>query len=418
MDQRGLNNQPSDYLTAREAADRLGIKLETLYAYASRGLVSSIPGGSGRARKYLRDDIERLRARHDARSGHGPVAAGALRWGEPVLESALTKIDERGPIYRGRSAIELVQQNLSFEQVAEFLWTGNLESSANPFRATHLGVSPSRLSKWIPEHTASLTTLMVVLSTLAAHDTMSIVTDSTAVISKARTLIARLTAAVSLSWDFTCVEQALKAPSIAASLAVACGIPPRRDTVRAIEMALILCADHELNASTFAARVAASAGADLYGCLCAAMATLSGPRHGGACERVEALARETVSPSRAVAVIRDRSRRGDAIPGFGHPLYPQGDPRAVAMLHRAMELAPRNTTVRTLMALCEAMRKNEQGLPTIDVGLVALSAALGFPAGSALSLFAIGRTAGWIAHIMEQYAAGYLLRPRARYVGA
>src|ERR671912_753006 len=96
-------------LSGREAAELLGVKRETLYAYASRGLVRSEPGGPGRGRLYNREDLERLKARHDARSGHGPVAAGALRWGEPVLESAITEVTPRGPRYRGQLATQLAR---------------------------------------------------------------------------------------------------------------------------------------------------------------------------------------------------------------------------------------------------------------------------------------------------------------------
>ena len=124
VDQRGFDNQSSDYLSARAAADLLGIKLATLYAYASRGLVASVAGEAGRARRYLRADLERLRARHDARAGHGAVAAGALRWGEPVLESALTAITDAGALYRGQSAVALAAADTAFERVSELLWTG------------------------------------------------------------------------------------------------------------------------------------------------------------------------------------------------------------------------------------------------------------------------------------------------------
>jgi citrate synthase len=120
--QRGFNNQPGDFLSAREAARFLGVKLATLYAYASRGLVRSTPAGTGGQRRYAAQDLERLKARHDARRGHAPVAAGALRWGEPVLASALTAIREDGPHYRGQSAASLAAGGVRFESVAEDGW--------------------------------------------------------------------------------------------------------------------------------------------------------------------------------------------------------------------------------------------------------------------------------------------------------
>jgi citrate synthase len=182
----------------------------------------------------------------------------------------------------------------------------------------------------------------------------------------------------------------------------------------------VVSADHELNASTFAARVAASAGADLYACVGAALATVSGPRHGGACDRVEALVAEAGSPRRAAAVVHERARRGEAIPGFGHTLYPDGDPRARPLFASAAALgrgrAPMQR-VQTVLALVDAVGEARRELPSVECGLVAVTAALELPPGSAAALFALGRAAGWIAHALEQRAAGYLLRPRARYIG-
>jgi citrate synthase len=188
--------------------------------------------------------------------------------------------------------------------------------------------------------------------------------------------------------------------------------------VSALDATLVLCADHELNVSTFAARVAASAGADLYLSMAAGLAAASGPRHGGACDRVEALVQEAARPDRAEPVVLARSRRGEELPGFGHTLYPGGDPRAVPLLAWAKELAPRGVGVRTLLALVEAMQKTRGERPSVETGVVAVALALGLPAGSAAGLFSLGRCAGWVAHILEQRESGKLLRPRARYVGA
>jgi citrate synthase len=207
------------------------------------------------------------------------------------------------------------------------------------------------------------------------------------------------------------------ARGVAATIAASFGLR-RRAGQRALDAALVTSADHELNASTFAVRVAASTGADLYACMAAGLAALSGPRHGGACDRIEALVAETGRPERAAEIVRERFRRGETVPGFGHPLYPDGDPRGRLLLDEARRLSGRpGPALRTLFALVEAMRRAEREAPTVDVGLVALSSALGLPGGTAAGLFAIGRTAGWIAHALEQRSAGFLLRPRARYIG-
>jgi citrate synthase len=178
----------------------------------------------------------------------------------------------------------------------------------------------------------------------------------------------------------------------------------------------VIGADHELNASTFAARIAASTGTDIYGCISAALSCLAGPRHGGASDRIEALVAEVGEPANAERVVHERQRRGEATPGFGHPLYLEGDPRGSLLMDMAREIAPDSTPVATCAALVDAIQRGAGG-PNIDVGLVALALALDLPRGAAVGIFAVSRCVGWVAHALEQYEAGYLLRPRARYLG-
>jgi len=208
------------------------------------------------------------------------------------------------------------------------------------------------------------------------------------------------------------VDAALARTGVARALLAALGGSDKPQNVRAVDAALVLMADHELNASSFTARVTASAGADLYACVASALATLSGPRHGGACDRIEGLIAEAGGePRRARQVVTDRLRRGEAVAGFAHPLYPGGDPRAPPLLEAARTLGARRA--RVAFALVDAIGEP----PACELGLVALALALELPRGAATALFAVGRSAGWIAHALEQRAAGFLLRPRARYVG-
>jgi citrate synthase len=195
------------------------------------------------------------------------------------------------------------------------------------------------------------------------------------------------------------------------------GVPATPARRRLANAALLLCADHELNASTFAARVAASTGADLQACLLAALATFLGPRHGGASGAVETVLAEVARPGRALAVVRARTTRGEGMPGFGHPLYPAGDPRAATLLALVAD-TPATTPLRTLGALIEATARVRGERPNIDTALVAARLALALPRGAAIPLFAVGRTAGWVAHVLEQRESPAILRPRARYVGA
>ncbi|MCA9662662.1 MAG: citrate synthase, partial [Myxococcales bacterium] len=158
----------------------------------------------------------------------------------------------------------------------------------------------------------------------------------------------------------------------------------------------------------------------LYACVSAALAALSGPRHGGACRRVEGLLDEAAALGDPAAAVRQRFARGDEVPGFGHRLYPGGDPRAAALLDVARSIPGGGAAVESLEALESiraAMEASGHPAPTLDFGLVAVAEALALPRGSATALFAIGRAAGWVAHILEQRRQNFLLRPTARYIG-
>jgi citrate synthase len=411
-----------EWLTSAAASARLGVKLATLYAYASRGLITSLPGHGQRGRLYASDDVERLLTRHTARSGHGPVAASALRFGEPVLETRISDVDPSGPRYRGQRAIELCRAGVGFERVAELLWTGELPGAGQPAaqRAT-LRCDAKRL--WpLLKGGAALPKMSLIVGALALGDDDRHAASDAAEHARARALLRWLAHAPAPHPP----RDLSSAKPIALSLLEALQAPPSPARVRATDRALVLCAEHELNASAFAARIAASAGADLYACLAAALSTLSGSAHGGMCDRVEALIDAIGKPARATRTVREWLARGEQIPGFGHPLYPKGDPRGaylveLARAERGASTHPKgcakNEAARAAFALLEAMARGGHPAPTLDAGLVTLCHCLGLPRGSAATIFALGRSAGWVAHALEQRAAGYVLRPRARYVG-
>ncbi len=408
----------TDLLTAAEAAKYLDIKVSSLYTYASRGLLQSVPGPKpgGRSKRYRRSDLDRLKARHDARSGHGAVAGGALRWGEPVLSTELTGIEpDAGLLYRGRPIADLLDQ--PFEAVAELLWTGALPPVRPGWVTRGLGLVPVDLLSAVPPGTPPLPSLGVAVPVLAARDDERFGAAESAELHRGRRLVRRMAALLALGQDIGRCGPALGERTVAATVLRALGTETSEPAVAAVDRALVLCADHGLNASTFAARVAASTGADLYACISAALAALSGWRHGGACERVEALLDEVGRPDRAGEVIRARAARGETVPGFGHPLYEGGDPRTAPLVEVARELGADRPRVKILLAVVAEMAHLGHAPPTLDIGLVGLSSALGLPRGSAEALFAIGRSAGWVAHALEQRRAGFLLRPRARYVG-
>jgi citrate synthase len=184
-----------------------------------------------------------------------------------------------------------------------------------------------------------------------------------------------------------------------------------------LRAALVLCADHELNVSSFTARCVASAGSHPYAVVTAALGALEGPKHGGASARVEAMLASTRHARSFRTVIDARRRRGEIVEGFGHPLYADGDPRARLLLDLLVERYGKSAECRVVMAFAEAAANLLGEHPNLDFGLAALSRVLKLPLGAPLMLFAIGRTVGWIGHAIEQYETGQLIRPRARYVG-
>ncbi|MBS2029822.1 MAG: citrate synthase family protein [Deltaproteobacteria bacterium] len=443
VDQRGFDNQPkksprpagrvgaegdgarqpvsgtgSDevLLTAAEAVRFLNIKKPTLYAYVSRGLVRSVTGEGRRARKYVKSDLERLRVRQEARSGHGPVAAAALRWGEPVLESAISDIGPGGPRYAGHAATTLAARGVSFERVAELLWTLRLPEEEVRWPQVDAGLPRTLWTALIPKGTPPSAALSAIVAALAVRDPDRFGAPQLQELARSRTLIRRMVASLAMAREPNALEKTLQAESIAESLGAAVGAPSTRAATELLNLALVLWADHELNASTFTARVTASAGADLYACVGAALGTHSGTRHGGSVDRVEALIEEIGRPERVREVVRARLARGEVVDGFGHLLYPHGDPRAVPLLQAAHDHAPRNLGVRTVLALVAAGRERGEH-PNVDLATVAVGKALGLARGQSMALFAIGRSAGWVAHILEQRTQKFLVRPRARYVG-
>ncbi len=404
------------FVTAEEAARWLGVNRATLYAYVSRGLVRSEAVPGTKARRYHRADVEALAKRG---RGAGPKAsATALRFGEPLLESGLTLIQGGRIYYRGRDAAELARSQ-TFEAVAGLLWAGELGDERWP--QADLDARLVARAARLVARASPIERAMAGLGAVGLGDETRFAVMREQVARSGRRIVR---AVVALMAPESRVAAAVAAPSTAEALWVALsegGTAPDAASLRALDAALVVCADHELNASTFAARVAASTGANLYAVVSAALAALSGPRHGGASDRVEAMLREIErDPAGVPAAVAARLARGEGVVGYGHPLYPDGDPRFSELTRRARDLPLKKSRRQAIARVDEAnetARRLGYGEPTLDVGLVALRMALGLPAGSAAAIFAAGRTAGWIAHALEQSASDSILRPRARYVG-
>jgi citrate synthase len=386
------------YLTAKQAADALGVTLPTLYAYTSRGQLQSEPmPGRAREHRYVREHVERLLERKETRRDPARAAARGLYWGSPVLSSGITLIQNGRLYYRGWDALKLAE-TATLEQVAELLWEG----SEPCFDKPNPDVRPlARFRTRDP-----LVALQTALPLAGAKDPSSYDLRPNAVRHAGTRILRLFTAIVGGRDSHVPVHQALQTA----------WAPRNAAAGEAIRIALILCADHELNVSTFAARCAASAGASPYDTVSAALATLKGSRHGGETSLVSALLAEAGTPRRARLVVANRLRRGERLSGFGHPLYPGGDPRG-ALLMRLAERSGNHTEWMLVRALSRAASEMLHDLPNLDFGLVALARTWNLPEQAPLVLFALGRTVGWIAHAIEQYGTGELIRPRASYTG-
>jgi citrate synthase len=394
------------YLTAGEAAAALGVTKATLYAYTSRGqLRSEAVPGQPRESRYSSGDIERLRDRKEARRDPAKAAARGLHWGSPVLDSGITLIHDGKLYYRGQD-VEKLARVRTLEEVAELLWI------AEPAERGRLFDQPRVLSRGqlarlrgYPKD-GPLPMLQAALPMAGAVDLSSCDLRSVGVRLTGARIVRMLASVIAGRHAESPVHRTLQA----------LWAPKQPAAAEAIRVALVVCADHELNASTFVARCAASAGASPYDAISAALATLKGHRHGGAAARLGALLAEIGRPKRSRLVIADRLRRGESLPGFGHPLYPNGDPRAALLLTMA-EAGGNKEAWSVVRQLSKAGSDLLQAHPNLDFGLVAMARAYRLPDYAPLVLFALGRTTGWIAHAIEQYADGELIRPRARYIG-
>jgi citrate synthase len=388
-------------MTATEAARALGVSRATLYAYVSRGHVRSqaMPGGT-RSRGYARDDVERLRRRSEERRAPDKAAARSLQWGLPVLESSIALIDGHRLYYRGHDAVGLAQTR-SVPEVASLVWTGGFGAAVSD------APPPSGRAPALDTRAPFVARAQALLALAAAGDPAAFDTRPDAVVRSGWRILRLLV--------YAATTRVQREGPVEAALARAWRLEPHAaDLVRAV---LVLCADHELNVSSFTARCVASAGSTPYAVVIAGLAALEGPKHGGASARAEAmLAALRLEPNPRVA-LATRLRRGERADGFGHPLYPQGDPRATAILEELRARFPASAELAFVRTVARVATRATGEPPNLDFALAAAARVLGLPPGAPLMLFAIGRTIGWIGHALEQYATGQLIRPRAKYVG-
>jgi citrate synthase len=386
------------FLTAREAAAELSVSLATLYAYVSRGLVRSEPVGDGRARRYRADDIRALRQRRRASGAVQPSAEAAI----PVLDTTVSTITEAGPIYRGVPVVALAEA-ATVEQAATLLWDAR---RADPFEPANMPVvdAPMQAIFEAARDAKPLPRAIAVLALASDADPRAHNRSAEGRAAAGARVMRLVTAAVLGA-----------APS---PLPIHCQVarawakdhPAAEDLLR---RALVLLADHELNASTWTARCAASTGLNLYDAAIAGLAALKGPRHGGAGPLAARMVAE-LGDGDIASAIADRVALGEPIPGFGHTVYVDGDPRADVLLRA---LAAAGADPRLAVELPRLVTEATGLYANIDYALAVLMRTLNLPVGHETALFAIARASGWMAHAIEQLQSGLLIRPRARYVG-
>jgi citrate synthase len=388
-----MTTDTAPFLTAAEAAAELNVSRATLYAYVSRGLVRSEQEPGRRTRRYRADDVRALRGRREAGAA---TESGALSFGAPVLESAITLIADGRLYYRGRDAAALARR-ASVESVARLLWD---QDRLDPF--TEPPPAPPK------DHTglAGLPRCQALLPVAAAADLRAYNLEPAGVAATGARIL-RLIAG--LLADRRPTTAPLELQLTRGWQCTATGAEPL------LRAALILCADHELNASAFAVRVVAATRATPYGAVQAGLAALQGPRHGGQTALVTRML-EAEGRGDAMARVAGRLQRGEPLPGFGHQLYPAGDIRAKTLLGLLRETVDGPTLAGDL-AVMAAVAELTGRAPNIDFALAATARALALPVGAALAIFAAGRAIGWIAHAAEQYRTPGLIRPRARYTG-
>jgi citrate synthase len=370
----------AEWMDRPTALATLGVRPQTLYAYVSRGRIKMMPDPADPRRSlYRADDIADLTTRRARGRATTRIAASTIAWGEAVIATGISTVRHGRLIYRGKDAVASAATT-TLEETAALLW-----QSAEPVAFPKAAID-------VADPFRALAALVATSHPMLGRSIACLHQD-------AAVAIGHLAASFGIDGEPEPLHWRI-------------GTRWRLSAARAerVRQALVLVADHELNASAFATRVAASTGASVAASLLAGLGALSGPRHGGAGAALLALLDEA-GRTGATPAVAAWLARGQQLPGFGHPLYPEGDVRAAALLS---ELAVDQLTEELRQAAYEATGAQ----PNIDFALAALTRSFRLPPHAPLALFTLGRSVGWAAHAIEQITKGDLIRPRARYQGA
>jgi citrate synthase len=375
-----------NWMTQEEACEALGVRKQTLYAYVSRGQIEVRWDPDHTSRKlYRASDISMLTKKRDLGRARKNIAASTMAWGEPIINTHISTIVRGRLYYRGKDAIHLAS-TATLEEVAQLLWDSAEVPCFPAFESLHIDAS-ARARVYASMGMAA-----------ASCSDSGNMHDIAGMHAEAAELVGRLASGF--------VELASDKGPLHLRIARAWRAAKHAELLR---QTLVLLADQELTSSSFAARVAASTGASLGACMLAGLAAFSGPLHGDAITRVYGLL-DDAHRLGVEETVRSRLTGNASLPGFGHELYPQGDPRAAHLLSM---LTPSETTGELIRCVDRLTGKQ----PAIDIALAALVEHCQLQRDAAFALFAIARSVGWAAHSIEQTISGTLLRPRAHYVG-
>ncbi|MFJ4682569.1 citrate synthase family protein [Streptomyces sp. NPDC088789] len=400
---------PERRLTTKEAAELLGVKPETVYAYVSRGQLSSRRAEGGRGSTFDAQEVASL-ARRNRRESAGSSASGG---GELSVRTRITLIEDDRYYFRGVDATELAARH-SYEEIADWLWTGRLHPGVT-FTAPESVIDLARRAvNALPEHTDPTDRLRVAAIAAATADPLRFDLSEEAVLGTARTLIPTLVGAL---------PAAMYAPQddgpIAHRLWTRLSVREADEaSLSVLDTALGLLVDHDLAASTLAVRVAASARSHAYAAVSAGLGVLEGPLHGAASGLAHRLIKQVLEEDDAAPVIAGELRAGRRIPGLGHRLYRAEDPRARALFARLEELPHAEPALAAARDIVDITARHTPLHANVDLALAVFTVAGGMQATAGEAIFAVARTAGWIAHALEEYKERPLrMRPEGQYVG-
>ncbi|MEY9851061.1 citrate synthase [Leifsonia sp. EB41] len=391
-------------LSAEQTAERLGVKLETLYAYVARGLLTRERTSAGSSFDPL--EVEAFASTRRRRAAPEPARSE----GRPlmVIETDFALIDDGELYYRGRPAAELARE--PFEVVAHWALTGRWDPSVRFAPGPGLDAA-RRVADALPPGAGDRDRQLVAVTALAAADPLRTSLDPEAVAGAAERLIAGMVAVLP-------VKSAPAGRTLAAELwSRLSPQTPSPEALRTLDAALVLLLDHDLAVSTLAARAAASARATPYAVVVAGLGALDSPLHGNASRAAHRMLARVAAGEEPARVVADAVVDGRGpVPGFGQPLYPAGDPRARILLGMLAAVPAAEPVVAAVDALAALLRDRTGAAPNVDLALAALSLAAGMPDDAGEVIFATARTAGWTVHALAEYREPPLrLRPLGRY---